>query len=400
MVGSSLLAFALISYVQLSPGKHDDNWWRHVGLPEHHPTARADGKTSAYYQHLHADDSQRRGTGAHARRQVDARAVLGARDPVRAVEGEEAASPQHEVPTQRSTLNLKGSHGVAATEGGKPFALTKGVHYFSDYDIDAIQPPPKPLLRAPAVPDAAGGKMLFHYVDPDTANPPLRYVSSKPVVAVVPNFLSAAECDAMIRAAEPRMARSAVVPYKESKDKRTVQDVRTSTQTWLMTDSPAAKAVVDRILAYTGFPPGSSEALQILRYEKGQKYDAHLDYFDPRYYGRQASNRAVTVYLYLSDVEEGGETQFPRADGKGPTYDFTSCKAGLKVRPRKGTVAIFYDMDPYGGLQEYSLHGACPVVHGTKWGGTLWLRVNEGGHLVPGQSSPSAPSEATTKSKK
>ena len=126
-------------------------------------------------------------------------------------------------------------------------------------------------------------------------------------------------------------------------------------------------------------PQGSNEELQVLRYDKSQKYDAHNDYFDPKMYGPQGSNRAITVFLYLTDVEAGGETQFPRADGKGPTWDFASCNRGLRVRPRKGQVALFYDMKPTGELDPYSLHGGCPVVKGQKWGGTLWLRVPFGG---------------------
>ena len=61
-----------------------------------------------------------------------------------------------------------------------------------------------------------------------------------------------------------------------------------------------------------------ADGIQILRYELGQAYVAHHDYFptgqssdhnwDPRTGG---SNRWATVFLYLSDVEFGGQTVFP-----------------------------------------------------------------------------------------
>ncbi|CAN0501110.1 unnamed protein product, partial [Discosporangium mesarthrocarpum] len=39
---------------------------------------------------------------------------------------------------------------------------------------------------------------------------------------------------------------------------------------------------------------------------------------------------------YLSDVEEGGETIFPRAGGRTGPVDFSDCTIGLKVKPAEG----------------------------------------------------------------
>ena len=67
------------------------------------------------------------------------------------------------------------------------------------------------------------------------------------------------------------------------------------------------------------------EAVQVLRYEKMQHYQAHHDFFDADYYQEQqgmlsqlknvANNRLATVFMYLNDVSEGGQTAFPRALG-------------------------------------------------------------------------------------
>jgi prolyl 4-hydroxylase len=81
----------------------------------------------------------------------------------------------------------------------------------------------------------------------------------------------------------------------------------------------------------------------------------------------------ATVFWYLTTVEKGGETVFPRAD-KGPyPASHQSCDSGLLVKPIRGRVIIFYSMTPDGALDEYSLHGACPVEEGIKWAANKWV---------------------------
>lgn len=59
------------------------------------------------------------------------------------------------------------------------------------------------------------------------------------------------------------------------------------------------------------FPVVNGEDIQVLRYQNGQKYGDHFDYFDPKVPGSMDSgNRIATVLMYLSDVEFGGETCF------------------------------------------------------------------------------------------
>jgi hypothetical protein len=58
----------------------------------------------------------------------------------------------------------------------------------------------------------------------------------------------------------------------------------------------------------------NAEPIQVLRYEIGQKYDAHFDYFSDTVNLRFGGQRVATVLMYLTDVKRGGETVFPYAE--------------------------------------------------------------------------------------
>jgi hypothetical protein len=60
--------------------------------------------------------------------------------------------------------------------------------------------------------------------------------------------------------------------------------------------------------------PENGESIQILRYEHGQKYEPHWDYFQDKVNQARGGHRYATVLMYLSTVEKGGETVFPNAE--------------------------------------------------------------------------------------
>ena len=58
----------------------------------------------------------------------------------------------------------------------------------------------------------------------------------------------------------------------------------------------------------------NGEDIQVLRYEPGQKYDPHFDYFTDKVNIARGGHRIATVLMYLTDVAKGGETVFPSAE--------------------------------------------------------------------------------------
>eukprot|EP00439_Symbiodinium_sp_Y106_P068848 s573_g11.t1 len=93
-------------------------------------------------------------------------------------------------------------------------------------------------------------------------------------------------------------------------------------------------------------------------------------------------NRLATVFFYLSDVEEGGQTNFPRAGGRPQPRDFADCSKGVSVFPRRGRIMIFYSMHPSGEMDETSLHAGCAVKRGTKWSANKWILGDIGDALL------------------
>merc|ERR1712130_5188 len=68
---------------------------------------------------------------------------------------------------------------------------------------------------------------------------------------------------------------------------------------------------MQRVEDLVGIPLDNSEHLQILEYEIDQFYRTHHDYI-PNHNQMSCGPRILTWFMYLSDVEEGGATNFPK----------------------------------------------------------------------------------------
>ncbi|QHO40354.1 putative prolyl 4-hydroxylase [Arachis hypogaea] len=137
-----------------------------------------------------------------------------------------------------------------------------------------------------------------------------------------------------------------------------------------------------KIADFTFIPVEHGEGLQVLHYEVGQKYEPHYDYFQDEFNTKNGGQRIATVLMYLTDVEEGGETVFPAAKGNFSSLpwwnELSDCgKKGLSIKPKRGDALLFWSMRPDATLDPSSLHGGCPVIKGNKWSSTKWMRVSE-----------------------
>lgn len=203
-------------------------------------------------------------------------------------------------------------------------------------------------------------------------------VSWFPRAFVYHHFLTAEECEHLITLGKPTMVKSSVIDNETGKsvDSR----VRTSSGTFLNRDhDEVVRRIEDRIARFSKIPFDNGESLQILHYEPSQKYEPHFDYFHDPINAQNGGQRLATMLMYLSDVEEGGETVFPNSQEKphvgNPSYS-TCGQQGVAVKPRAGDALLFYSQTPNGTLDTLSLHSGCPVIRGNKWSATKWMRVN------------------------
>ncbi|XP_028762379.1 prolyl 4-hydroxylase 1-like [Neltuma alba] len=199
-------------------------------------------------------------------------------------------------------------------------------------------------------------------------------LSWSPRIILLRNFLSMKECEYLKALGYPHLQNSRVIDDKTGKGVDTKR--RTSSGMFLSSKDrkhPMVQAIERRISIYAQVPVENGEPMQILRYEKNQYYEPHLDYFSDTYDLKNNGQRIVTMLMYLSDNIEGGETYFPKG-GSGECNCGGKIVKGLSVKPVKGNAVLFWSMGLSGQLDLNSVHKACEVLSGTKWSAVKWMR--------------------------
>jgi prolyl 4-hydroxylase len=183
-----------------------------------------------------------------------------------------------------------------------------------------------------------------------------------PRIIVFANLFNDEECDALIAASRPKLARSETVNRESGGTE--LNEARTSEGTYFFHDaSPLLERLNKRIAQVTRWPLAHGEPLQILHYGVGAEYQPHYDYFSPEDAGTatlltHGGQRVATLIAYLNTPDAGGATVFP--------------DIGLEVAAIRGHACFFsYDRpDPV----TRTLHGGTPVTAGEKWIATRWMR--------------------------
>jgi len=215
-------------------------------------------------------------------------------------------------------------------------------------------------LRAPEV-VANSTRILSHRSVPPTAV----VLSKDPFVYYIDNFLTNTECEYIIAKAKPGLDAAKVSSSSEGGVR---SQSRTNSLCWIWPNGDRGLEMIeDKICDLVACRPECTEAFQVIHYVNGQEYKPHWDAYDvDTKHGiencKRGGNRIITTLLYLSDVEKGGSTSFP--------------KLGIEVAAKKRRVCVFHNCRP--GKQEVrderTMHAGTPVLKGVKWAVNKWIR--------------------------
>ncbi|KAI7809346.1 prolyl 4-hydroxylase alpha II-like precursor [Triplophysa rosa] len=133
----------------------------------------------------------------------------------------------------------------------------------------------------------------------------------------------------------------------------TVSNIRSSQSVFLKEGNIVVVRVNQRIADATGLSMETAEPLHVQNYGTGGSYEPHYDARDDQ------NERIATFLIYMSDVEIGGATVFP--------------KVGVALQPKKGSAVFWYNLHKNGDVDLRTMHAGCPVLMGNKWVANKWI---------------------------
>jgi prolyl 4-hydroxylase len=195
----------------------------------------------------------------------------------------------------------------------------------------------------------------------------INVLSRDPWIVTLDDFVSPDEARALITATGGKWERSTDTGSANEfgETGRILSEGRTSSNAWCQGDcpkNPLVQQVVKKIEEVTGVPGANYESFQVLKYDLGQKYNTHHDFgYDDN--EKPCGPRILTFFLYLSDVEEGGETNFP--------------DLGIAVTPKRGR-GLLWPSVLDSNLLEMDVrtrHEAKAVIKGRKFAANSWIHL-------------------------
>mgnify|MGYP001806422897 FL=1 len=173
------------------------------------------------------------------------------------------------------------------------------------------------------------------------------------------DFLPAAMCDELISLIETNRRPSTIA------DPNGDTYFRTSETCDLDPGEPVVRDLEARLHALNRIDPAHGEPVQGQRYDVGQEFKAHTDYFEPGgidfdRYCSVAGQRTWTFMVYLNAVEAGGGTRF------GVPKKI--------IQPEPGKLLAWNNRRPDGRPNPNTLHHGMKVRRGVKYVITKWYR--------------------------
>jgi len=177
------------------------------------------------------------------------------------------------------------------------------------------------------------------------------------------NFLSTDECDQLISMISRNLRPSTVADKGDTCLVNNYRTSKTSDLNYFL--DPFYLSIDKKIANLMKLEPFLGETMQAQKYEVGEYYKEHYDFFSPfnheyKTYCEWMGQRTWTTMIYLNDVEEGGETYFKYLN--------------LKIKPKKGLLIGWNNLYINGFPNYKTMHEALPPIKGSKYIITKWWR--------------------------
>lgn len=173
------------------------------------------------------------------------------------------------------------------------------------------------------------------------------------------DFLSDEECQLLVEKIDRDARPSTLLSSTDD------TEFRTSSSTDFNRQEPAIDRIEKKITQFMGIPEAHGETIQGQRYEVGQQFKPHNDWFyhDQDYWKTekdQGGQRIWTAMVYLNDTQVGGATRFKRL--------------GKMFHAEKGKLLCWNNLTHEGDPNEWALHQGMKVRQGVKYIITKWFR--------------------------
>jgi len=181
------------------------------------------------------------------------------------------------------------------------------------------------------------------------------------ILREIPNFLTKKQCDYLISLIEKQNQKSMVA----AGGKNIIENTRTSSTSNLQHSDKTVAGIHEKIAKVIGKTTEYGEHLQGQKYEPGQYFKPHYDWFAGDAYTRHclaSGNRTHTLMIYLNDDFEGGGTDFPELN--------------YTVKPKRGMALMWTHLKKDGSGDTDAMHEGMTVTDGTKYIITSWWREN------------------------
>ena len=192
------------------------------------------------------------------------------------------------------------------------------------------------------------------------AHPAMRQVPTpRAELFTMPGFLRRDVCEDLMRLIDHNRRPSTIA------DPNGDNYFRTSETCDLDPAEPSVMALEKLLFELNRIDPAHGEPVQGQRYEPGQEFKAHTDYFEPsgqdfEKFCSVSGQRSWTFMVYLNTVEAGGTTRF---------------KVLKKMyQPEQGRLVCWNNRRPDGSCNPATLHHAMKVRKGLKYVITKWYR--------------------------